>query len=48
MRDIGDGEVSAFLLREGPPPENNLALVGDKAVGAVALYDKDGLRVNGH
>ena len=48
MRDKGDGEVSAFFLWEGPPPRDDLSLVGDKSVGAVALYDEHGLYIDRH
>lgn len=48
MGDKGDGEVGGLLLREGPPSEDNLALVGDKAVFSRSLNDEHGLEVNGH
>ena len=47
MRDKGDLKPRPLLLREGPPPEYDLALVCYKAVRAVSLNDEHGLWVDG-
>jgi hypothetical protein len=48
MWDKSDGEVMGLLLRESPPPEDNLALVCDKAIFSRSLNDEHRFRVNGH
>lgn len=48
MWDKGDGKIGGLLLREGPPPEDHLSLVGNKAIRPRSFHDEHGLGINGH